>query len=310
MAFDLDNMNAFLAAIDHGSFSAAARSLRRVPSAVSMAIANLEAELDLQLFDRSSREPKPTAQALALLPQARLLAEQLHRLNIHALSLTQGLETSLTIALLPELLAARPWSAALATLAIEHPGLTVEVLTAPQADALGMLHSGRADLALVFERYGVGAHEAFQEVGEERLVAVVAPGHAMLAGGRRPVRDADLLQERQIVVAGRDIDQVDKRIAISRLQWKTDSPAAALALVKAGLGWAWLPAGFVQAPLQQGELVEMPLDNLTNVLRFFVDVVWSAERPLGTAAARFVALLNQERREVASHCRPLPASPY
>ena len=250
MAFDLDNLKAFLAAVDHGSFSAAARSLQRVPSAVSMAIANLEAELDLQLFDRSSREPKPTAQALALLPQARLLAEQLHRLNIHALSLTRGLETSLTIALMPELLAAAPWSAALHTLAAEYPLLEVEVLTAPQDDALGMLHSGRADLALVFERYGIGAHEAFQEVGEERLVAVVAPGHAMLA--RAVVTDADLLSERQIVVAGRDSGQVDKRIAVSRLQWKTDSPAAALALVTAGLGWAWLPAGFVQAPLGRG----------------------------------------------------------
>ncbi len=298
MAFDLDNVKAFLAAIDHGSFSAAARSLRRVPSAVSMAIANLEAELDLQLFDRGSREPKPTAQALALLPQARLLAEQLHCLNIHALSLTQGLESSLTIALMPELLAAKHWSAALAALAAEYSGLEVEVLTAPQADALGMLHSGRADLALVFERYGVGAHEAFQEVGEERLLAVVAPGHAMLAGrGRDPVRDADLLIERQVVVAGRDSGQVDKRIAISRLQWKTDSPAAALALVEAGLGWAWLPAGFVQASLQEGEVVEIPTDNFTNVLRFFVDVVWSAERPLGTAAARFVALMNEARQK-------------
>ena len=36
MAFDLDNVRAFLAAIDHGSFSAAARALGRVPSAVSM----------------------------------------------------------------------------------------------------------------------------------------------------------------------------------------------------------------------------------------------------------------------------------
>ena len=296
MAFDLDNLKAFLAAVEHGSFSAAARALRRVPSAVSMAIANLEAELDLQLFDRSGREPKPTAQALALLPQARLLSEQLHRLNIHALSLTQGLETSLTIALIPELLAAAPWSAALQALAAEYPSLEVEVLTAPQADALGMLQSGRAQLALVFERYGIGAHEAFQEVGEERLVAVVAPGHPMLTRiARRPVRDVDLLTERQIVVAGRDVDQVDKRIAISRLQWKTDSPAAALALVRAGLGWAWLPAGFVQALLRQGALVEIPTDNFTNVLRFFVDVVWSAERPLGTAAARFIALLNLHR---------------
>lgn len=52
MALSSDNLQVFLAVLDHGSFSAAARSLRRVPSAVSMAIANLEAELDLQLFDR------------------------------------------------------------------------------------------------------------------------------------------------------------------------------------------------------------------------------------------------------------------
>lgn len=296
MAFDLDNLNAFIAAIDRGSFSAAARSLNRVPSAVSMAIANLEAELGLQLFDRSGREPKPTVHALSLLPQARLLAEQRDRLNIHALSLTQGLEPALTIALVPELIAAASWSAALHALSLEYPLLEVEVLTAPQADALGMLESGRAHLALVFERYGLAAHEAFQEVAEEKLVAVVSPRHPMLGrvvGGS--VRDADLLCERQIVVAGRDSAEVDKRIAVSRLQWKTDSPAAALSLVAAGAGWAWLPSAFVRSHLADGALVEIPTENLTNVLRFFVDIVWTTERPLGLAARRFIELLDPSR---------------
>ncbi|MFS2052839.1 LysR family transcriptional regulator, partial [Variovorax sp. CT11-76] len=63
MSFSSDSVEVFLAVIDHGSFSAAARALRRVPSAVSMAIAHLEAELDLQLFDRKGREPRPTAAA-------------------------------------------------------------------------------------------------------------------------------------------------------------------------------------------------------------------------------------------------------
>src|SRR3989344_702992 len=77
MAFSSDSVQVFLAALDHGSFSAAARALSRVPSAVSMTIAHLEAELDVQLFDRSGREPRPTAAARALEPQARLLAGQL-----------------------------------------------------------------------------------------------------------------------------------------------------------------------------------------------------------------------------------------
>jgi len=294
MAFELDNLRAFLAAVDHGSFSAAARALGRVPSAVSMAIANLEAQLDVPLFERSGRNPTPTAQALALLPQARLLAEGLQRLNVHALSLSQGLEASLTLALVPELLDTVPWSAALHALAAEHPLLQVEVLTAPQADALAMVRSGRADLALVFERYGAAPYQAFQEVAEERLVAVAARSHPMFKGARQ-VRDTDLMLQRQVVVAGRDTDGVDQRIAMSSLQWKTDSPTAALALVRAGLGWAWLPASLVRAAVQGGHLVEIPTANLTNVLRFFVDIVWTEERPLGMAATRFIELLNAQK---------------
>ncbi len=302
MAFDYDNLRIFLAAVDHGSFSAAARALRRVPSAVSMAIANLEAELGLELFDRRGREPKPTAQAQALLPQARLLVEQLHNLNIHALSLTQGLETSLTLALVPELLATVPWQDALLALAHDYPSLQVEVLTAPQADALAMVQAGRAQLALVFERYGVEPHEAFQEVAQETLVAVAAPGHPLLAHGGA-VRDADLFAARQVVVAGRDDVVVDKRIAISHLQWRTDNPAAALDMVATGLGWAWLPAGLVHTALRDGRVAQIPLQNLTNVLRFFVDVVWAAGQPQGLAARRFVELMHQWRLDAAPSVR-------
>ena len=76
MAFSSDNIAIFLAVLDHGSFSAAARALGRVPSAVSMAIAQLEAELDLQLFERSSRAARPTASARALEAEARQMAGQ------------------------------------------------------------------------------------------------------------------------------------------------------------------------------------------------------------------------------------------
>ena len=301
MAFDLDNLRAFLAAVDTGSFSAAARALGRVPSAVSMAIANLEAELGLQLFDRSGREPRPTDHARALLPQARLLAEGVHALNIHALSLHQGLESRLDLVLVPELMAAAPWHEALRLLSGDYPGLEVRVLSAPQADALAMVQDGRASLALVFERYGMAASERFQEVAQETLVAVLAPHHPLLQ--RMPasgIRDEHLLAERQILVAGRHADQVDKRIAMSRLQWTTDNPMAALRLVETGLGWAWLPSGFVREPLALGQLVQIPSENFSNSLRLWVDVVWSAARPLGPAARRFVDLLAQQRADAPS----------
>ena len=66
-----------------------------------MAIAHLEAQLGLPIFERSGREPRPTAAARALEPQARQLALQLRELDAHALALTQGLEERLTLAIAP-----------------------------------------------------------------------------------------------------------------------------------------------------------------------------------------------------------------
>jgi len=294
MAFTSDTVQVFLAVLDHGSFSAAARALGRVPSAVSMSVANLEAELDLLLFDRAGREPRPTAAARSLEPQARLIDAQFKALQAHALGLTQGLESRLTLAIAPELLSA-PWSGALATLAQEHPLLEVEVLSAPQADALVMLHTGRAQLALVFERPSLDGREGFQEVATETMVCVMAPTHPALqaAGGR--LREEHLTNTRQIVVAGRDLATSDPRFVFARHAWRTDNALAALSLITAGLGWGWLPRNFARPHVAAGALVEIPFENLSNGLDLWVDVVWSKERPLGLGAQRLVALIGAAR---------------
>jgi DNA-binding transcriptional LysR family regulator len=291
VTFSSDNVQVFLAVLDRGSFSAAARTLGRVPSAVSMTIAHLEAELDLKLFDRSGREPRPTAAARSLEPQARLLAAQLKQLQVQALALTQGLEHRLTLAIAPELLAA-PWSEALAALALEHPLLPVEVLAAPQADALALLHTGRAQLALVFERPSLDGREGFQEVASETLVMVIAPTHPLLAEGTA-LREAHLTSTRQIVLAGRDLTTSDPRFVFARHVWRTDNALAALSLIAAGLGWGWLPRNVVQPHVAAGALIEIPLQNLSNRLDLYVDVVWSKERPLGLAAQCLVALIGR-----------------
>lgn len=292
MAFTADNVPVFLAVLDHGSFSAAARALGRVPSAVSMAMAHLEAELGLVLFDRSGREPRPTEAALSLAPQARALAAQARQLQAHALALSQGLETRLTLAIAPELLTS-PWSHALQGLAQDYPLLEVEVLAAPQADALTLLHSGRAQLALVFERPSLDGREGFQEIGAETLVLVMAPGHPALqamAPGEK-LCEHHLIDNRQIVVAGRDPAQGDSRFEFARHRWRTDNALAALSLILAGVGFGWLPRSLVQPHVAAGRLVEMAFENLSNGNTLWVDLVWSKERPMGPAARRFVELM-------------------
>ena len=299
MAFTSDNVQVFLTVLDRGSFSAAARALGRVPSAVSMTIAHLEAELNLQLFDRRGREPQPTAAARSLEPQARLLAAHLRQLDAQALALTQGLESRLALAIAPELLSAR-WSAPLVTLAQDYPLLEVEVLAAPQADALRLLHEGRVQLSLVFERPSLDGREGFQEVSSEVLIAVMVPSHPALVAAQASsptglLREEHLTTTRQIVVASRDLATSDPRFVFARHTWRTDNPVAALGLIMAGLGWGWLPRNFVQSHIDSGALQAMEFENLTNGLELWVDVVWSKERPLGLAARRFVELMGARR---------------
>ncbi|QJD89505.1 LysR family transcriptional regulator [Duganella dendranthematis] len=290
MAFSSDNVAVFLAVLDHGSFSAAARALGRVPSAVSMTIGHLEAELGLALFERSSREVRPTEAARALEAEARQMAGQLRRLQAHALSLHQGLERRLTLAVAPELLSA-PFSDPLARLAEEFPSLEVEVLSAPQDALQRMLHDGTAQLGLMYERTRVDGRESFQELGSEVLVPVIAPRHPRALAHNGSFRLEDLVDLRQIAIASSIGEQADLRLLISRKLWRTDSHLATLGLVRAGLGWAYLPRRLAQPLMDSGELLGIVFAHMSSELRLWVDVVWINDRPLGLGAARLIALM-------------------
>lgn len=292
MSLNKDTVQVFLAVLDKGSFSAAARSLGRVPSAVSMCIANLEADLNLLLFDRSGREPRPTAAAQALETKARFLLQQFESLETQALALSQGLESRLSLAIAPELLAS-PWAIPLSRVAERYPALDVEVLAAPEADAINLLHEGRVQLALVFESTQFDSRECCQEMTRETLITVIAPTHPALASGR-PLRMEELAEHRQILVAGRDSQERTPRFLQAHQHWRTDSHTAALSLIQAGLGWGFLPLSLVRPQLQAGTLIQLHLDNISNSGTLWVDMVWSRRRPLGLAAQYFIELIRQQ----------------
>src|SRR6202035_1190431 len=94
----LDQLRAFIAAADEGSFSAAGRRLRRAQSVVSQTLANLEGRLGVKLFDRGARLPMLTEQGRALLADARAVAGNVDLFKARAKSLAGGLEPELGVA--------------------------------------------------------------------------------------------------------------------------------------------------------------------------------------------------------------------
>ena len=90
---------AFVQAATQGSFSAAARKLGRSQSTVSAAVASLEIDLDLILFDRSSRKPTLTPAGHVMLQRAEDILAATSRLEMTASQLAQGVEPKLTVAM-------------------------------------------------------------------------------------------------------------------------------------------------------------------------------------------------------------------
>ena len=67
MRYSPEALTAFVETVATGSFSAAARRLRKSQSTISTAIAHLEADLGFALFDRSARQPVLTSQGKQVL---------------------------------------------------------------------------------------------------------------------------------------------------------------------------------------------------------------------------------------------------
>src|ERR1700740_2667075 len=93
----LDQLRTFIAAVDEGSFSAAARKLLRAQSVISETVSNLEDQIALPLFDRSARYPKLTPAGVVLLADARSIVTGVDLLKARAKGMAVGLEPELSV---------------------------------------------------------------------------------------------------------------------------------------------------------------------------------------------------------------------
>src|SRR5690606_634375 len=82
---------------DTGSFAAAARQLRLVPSALTYRVRQMEEALDVLLFDRSARQAQPTEAGQALLSEGIRLLQDIDAVAHRVRRVATGWEPELTI---------------------------------------------------------------------------------------------------------------------------------------------------------------------------------------------------------------------
>src|ERR1700719_3774449 len=143
----LDQMRVLVAVADAGSFSAAARKLGRVQSAISQSIQTLETTLGLSLFDRSGKTPQLTDAGKALVGAARGLIAGARASRARAQSSAEDVEPELTLAV-DSMLPIPLLMESLKALRVAFPLLPASVYTEALGGAEQRLRDGAARLAI------------------------------------------------------------------------------------------------------------------------------------------------------------------
>ncbi|MFQ2301963.1 LysR family transcriptional regulator [Aeromonas dhakensis] len=275
----LEQLRVLLAAAQAGSFSAAARQLGKAQSVVSTAIANLEIDLGLELFDRSGRYPVLTEAGVRISQEADILLAQSARLQAIAGELASGVESRLTLAIDDD--SHLPWlGAVLEEFATHYPTVELELLFPLMEDLTEMLISGRAQLGISYQKELPQQEIVARSLGGVAMPLVVSPEHPL--AHKAPLRESDLQGARQLLVTGRREGTERHRFRLSAQVWWVEGDLGILELVKLGLGWAAVPDFLLHRPLARGEVVVLKPDFITQP-ELALELQWHRARPLGQA---------------------------
>ncbi|MEO6952501.1 MAG: LysR family transcriptional regulator [Polyangia bacterium] len=250
----IDQLRALVAVADTGSFSAAGRSLGRVQSAVSTAMANLEAQLGVALFDRATRVPTITDEGARVLAAARRVLVEVDALHQVASGLADGLEARVSLCV--DALFPLPALVELCVgFAAAFPAVDLRVDTETLSAVAARVISGAATLGVTVP-VGLPAGLGRHALSEIRMVPVAAPKHEL--GLRRgKLSSAALAACVQIVLSERSDEGVADQAVLSARTWRVGDLHTKHALLRAGLGWGNLPEHLVRDDLAKRRLVEL-----------------------------------------------------
>ena len=282
----LDDYRVFIAVVEQGNLSAAARYLQRSLQAVSRSLAALEHELGVELIQRTTRRAQPSAAGLAFharlktaLADIELARSELarHGARIDG-TLRIGGSTQFSAPHLVPVVAA---------FMERYPDVAVELVV---ADHRADLQREKLDAAVRMGPLPDSRLHA-RQLGMLRVVTVGAPGYFARHG--RPQTPADLRRHQCIVRrSAEDARRWSYRRGNRRQsvevcgRFSADNAAACNAAVVAGLGIGTAALWQVRGLLDQGQL-ETVLDDW-QLPGQAVHMVWSPTRQLPARTRAFI----------------------
>lgn len=270
----LNGVDVFVAAVESGSFAAAAERLHLTRSAVAKTIARIETRLEVRLFHRTTRIQRLTDDGQVYYERCARALEEL-RAGIAALDSGRRQASGRLRVSMPVLFGRRCVAPVLARLAADHPKLELDLSF---SDRLVDIIEDGFDLAIRNGEVGEGSGLMMRTISLQRMTVCGAPGYLSQQG--KPETLDDLHAHRAVVYgrAGRirtwqfpvADGQIREATPPNRLRF--DDLEAIADAVEAGHGLAWLPCWLIRDRVRAGRLVPL-LENVPRLV-FRTHALW------------------------------------
>lgn len=290
---DVKHLEAFVATLEFGSISAAARQLKKGQPLVSQWLQELELELSVELFSRTGNKSTANQNAYELLPFAMKVLNAQNEFNLAARSIEQGQLQHVFIAL-DQWVPAQPLRSALANFMAYYPKLNIEVQTLTRDEIIDAVKAQEIHIGIISEFDDIHHQVNFKRIGFYEDVYVASPKW-LLQQKKEILSLEDLEPQRELIL--RIGDEEDVQYSLQTYLQLTDFELL-LSLLKEGAGFATLPKQVVLNELEAGSLKVFSVAHETVALKRRVEIIW----PHGSENINEVSsLLNTIERDHSFH---------
>ena len=289
----LDQLRTFIASVDEGSFSAAARKLLRAQSVVSDLVSGLEAQIGVALFDRSGRYPKLTPAGAVLLADARGIVSGVDFMKARAKGMASGIEPELSVVV--DVFFPIEAITATAKEFREHfPGTPLRLFVEALGGAYQPVLNGTVSIGVVGPLPIAPPSMTGERLSGVAFGMVAAHDHP-LARFKGTIPKSELAKHVQLVLTDRsDLSAGTELGVMSPSTWRLGDLFAKHAFLLNGLGWGGMPLHTVQRDVAEGRLVELSIEDVPpGGLILPMSAVYPTSAPPGPAGRWLIDRLKQ-----------------
>lgn len=289
----LDQLRVFIAAADLGSFSAASRKLHRAQSVVSDLVSRLEAQMGVQLFDRSGRYPRLTDAGAVLLADARRIVADVDLMRARAKGMASGIEPELSV-VIDVMFPIDPITEAAKEFREVFAGTPLRLYVEALGNSYQLLLDRRVSLGIVGSLPLMPPSLASERLAGVPMIMVAAPEH-QLASVPGVISRTEIAKHTQLVLTDRSLLSEGKEFfVLSQSTWRLADLFVKRAFLVAGLGWGGMPRHAVEADIESGRLSVLSIEDLPpDGLIRPMSAAYPAATPPGPAGRWFIDRLKQ-----------------